>query len=371
MDMCNEVEARLATGEALGAELAAHREGCAACAATERAYAAVRRAYRELPADGGGAALADRVMEAAAAEYGVEMGSHGAAASGGSAATAATILTAARAELEGDAGAKGHERAGSTGRTQATERAPRWAWLAGAVAAALALWFGLRGEDSAPEVRPRFATASEALEAARQLIPSEPLAALDIYEGIFSSVDWERADRDLALSSQLRTDLQAMGYLESLPDQDASTSLEAETARLRALGYAGTGPPQDLVVAREPNVNELAQALEAAAFVHAFSLGDLEGAVVLIHRLNFDFPQYENILRTLEAEARWLVQLGQGGAALETIAELQTRSPDALEELRSALVQSGNVRLEDLGYSTDPGAGFEANMEQLGYMGYL
>ena len=43
MDLCTEVEARLATEEALGARLASHRESCTVCAATTRAYAAVRR----------------------------------------------------------------------------------------------------------------------------------------------------------------------------------------------------------------------------------------------------------------------------------------------------------------------------------------
>ena len=368
MDLCTEVEARLATEEALGARLASHRESCTVCAATTRAYAAVRRAYRELPSDGGGAALGDRVMEAAAAEYGVEAGSHESRANGGSGATAETILAAARAELETGVVLPGIDR------KERTEHGTRWAWLAGAVAAALALWFGLRGENRLPEVYPRFATASEALEAARQLVAEEPRAALEIYEGIFSSVDWERADRDLALSSELQADLQAIGYLQSAPAGVEAPSIKAETARLRALGYSGAGPPEALVIAQAPVIGELAQALEAAAYVHAFSLGDLEGAVVLIHRLNFDFPQYENILRTLEAEARWLVQLGQGGAALETIAELQTRSPKALETLRVALVQGGSVQLEELGYSVFDSAQqatFEANMEQLGSTGYL
>lgn len=290
----------------------AHLATCAECAATAAAFGQLRGAYRALPEEAGPASV-ER-----------------------------TVLAAARADLASDGGA-------------ASPLRKPLLWLVGSLAAAFAIWLGVRGGAREPEPsRAQFATVKAVLEEASSLAESDPRAALALYEGVFARIDWDAADADLKLSRELRADLEALGYVHGEPAESGGASSPARP-----------GAP---LVAAEPTWEELARALEAAAYVHAFELADLDGAVVLIHRLNFDFPQYEGLDRTLMAEARWLALLGENAAALEAIAELQATVPRELEGLRAKLVQGLRAEYGDLGYSDERG---DQALRDLSSMGYL
>ena len=216
-----------------------------------------------------------------------------------------------------------------------------------------------------PDAQPTDALAANVMAAARAELVSNP-PPRESHAPSHQRLTWRRA---VALAASLVAlvglyawfqhdrPLRFDNAAELLRQADASADRRQDFAALELylalLGQAGAILPEpnvrDVEIGLPPTDEQLAHAMHQAAILMSYHDQVLDGAA-LLGELNARFPNYAERRETLRLQAVWLAEVDRFDLALAAIATMQSEYPDALQDLKEALIEHMQNDMEHMGH---------------------